>query len=130
MTYSYFNYPNPTAIGPYRPGYQDTFQNQQFGMGGAQTTYGLNAFSGSGTTRFNASSTLPVSGAVVDKFDTPFQFRGVSQYSQVLRYLMTRSLDMAQGLPYNLYASNGGRLTQLGSQQYNMLQPAYLQQYW
>ena len=123
-SYSYYNYPNPSSIGPYKPGYQDTFQNQMIG-GGSQTTYGLNAFSGSGTTRFNASSMLPVNGAVVDKFDTPMQFKS-NQYSQVLNYLMTRSLDMAQGLPYNLYAANGRDLIQLGSQDYNLLQPAYL----
>ena len=123
-SYSYYNYPNPSSIGPYKPGYQDTFQNQMIG-GGSQTTYGLNAFSGSGTTRFNASSMLPVNGAVVDKFDTPMQFKS-NQYSQVLNYLMTRSLDMAQGLPYNLYAANGRDLIQLGSQNYNLLQPAYL----
>ena len=122
-SYSYFNYPNPTSIGPYKPGYQDTFQNQQYRTG-SKTSYGLNAFSGSGTTRFNVDSSLPVVSAVVDKFDPPLQFKS-SQYSQVLNYLMTRSLDMAQGLPYNLYASNGGNLFQLGSQNYNILQPSF-----
>lgn len=129
MSYSYFNYPNPTSISPYKPGYQDWLSNQQFGTGGATTSYALNAFSGAGTTRFNVRSTLPVYGAVIDKFETPLQFPK-NLFDPTLAFLMNRSLQMAQGMPYNLYFGNGGRLIQAGSQVANLLAPQFLQNYW
>ena len=125
QSYNFYNYPNPTSITPYKTGYRDNFTNQQLGMGGAITSYALRHFSGAGSTKFNASSSLPVLSGVVDKFDTPLQFRS-GQYSAVLSHLMNRSLPFAQGLPYNIYAANGGQLFQLGSQHYNLLNPALL----
>ena len=121
---------NPTSNGPNRPVYKDQFDAVQNSFG-SFAKYGLNQFSGSGTTSFNVGSYLPVNQAVYDKGfsyggsqDTyPIQFNGQRDYDKVTNFLLQRSLPMPQGIPYNLFIRDQGELFQLGSQVFNMLQP-------
>jgi hypothetical protein len=125
MSYGFNYYPNPTSISPYRPGYQDYFTNQQYGSGSV-SSYGFKAYTGRGNLSFSARSSIPTSSAFVDKFEPLMQFTGRSMYNTVASYLLNRRLDLPQGLPLNLYAANQNSLYQLGSQQYNIINPALL----
>jgi hypothetical protein len=119
-----FQYPNPTALGIYKPTLRSNFRAENSPWG-SQANYSLSQYSGYGKTSFNFGSILPLETTFIDRFATPIQFRGRQEYAPVLDSLVSRRLPFPQGIPYNLGITDPmtGMYYHYGSQQYNLTRP-------